>query len=65
MYVPPPTDTVPPPLSERIAAEELPDVVTVRFLAFVVPPPVVCMPPELSSEVVIVVSEILTVVPLP
>ena len=48
-----------------VAADELPEVVTVRFSAFVVPPPVVCIPPELSFVVVIVESEIFTVVPLP
>lgn len=35
------TFTVPPPLSDLMAADELPEVVTVRLLAFVVPPPVV------------------------
>ena len=62
VYVPPSTFTVPPPRSERIAAEELPFVSTVRLLAFVVPPPVVCIPPELSSVVVIAESDMLTVV---
>ena len=33
--------------------------------AFIVPPPVVWMPPELSAVVVMVESEILTVVPVP
>ena len=48
-----------------MAADELPEVVTVRFSAFVVPPPVVWMPPELSAVVVMVESEMLTVVPAP
>ena len=48
-----------------MAADELPEVVTVRFSAFVVPPPVVWMPPELSTVVVMVESEMLTVVPAP
>ena len=46
VYDPPVTVTVPPPLSERIAAEELPLVLMVRFSAFIVPPPVVIRPPE-------------------
>lgn len=48
-----------------MAAEELPLVVTIRSLAMVVPPPAVWMPPELSAVVVMVESEMLTVVPLP
>ena len=48
-----------------MAAEDLPLVSTVRFDAFVTPPPVVMMPPEPSPVVVIVLSEIMTVVPSP
>ena len=48
-----------------MAALELPEVSTVRSLALVVPPPVVWMPPELSAVVVMVESEMFTVVPLP
>ena len=48
-----------------MAAEELPFVSTVRLVALVVPPPVVWMPPELSFWVVMVESEMFTVVPLP
>ena len=44
--MPPVTVTVPPPRSDRIAAEELPLVSMVRFSAFIVPPPVVIRPPE-------------------
>ena len=57
--------TVPPPRSDLIAAEELPDVLIVRFSAFMVPPPVVMSPPEQLPEVSITLSEILTVVPSP
>lgn len=35
------TFTVPPTMSDQMAADELSEVVTVRLLAFVVPPPVV------------------------
>ena len=56
--------TVPPPRSERMAALEVPAVVTVRLDAFMIPPPVVMMPPELSLAVSMVESEILIVVPL-
>ena len=59
------TFTVPPPRSERIAAEELPLVETVRLSAFIVAPPVVIRPPELLPVVVMVVLETFTVVPLP
>ena len=48
-----------------LISSELPEVVTVRFLAFVVPPPAVWMPPELSLGVVMVEFEMFTVVPLP
>ena len=65
MYAPPLTLTVPPPRSERMAADELPEVSTTKLLALVVPPPVVWMPPELSVVGVMVESEIFTVVPLP
>lgn len=57
------TMTVPPPRSERMAALEVPAVVIVRFLAFMMPPPVVMMPPELSFSVSMVESEMLIVVP--
>ena len=57
------TVTVPPPRSERIAALDVPAVVMVRFSAFIMPPPVVMIPPELSLLVVMVESEMLTVVP--
>ena len=59
------TVTVPPPLSDRMAAEELPLVSMVRLEAFMVPPPVVMRPPEQLPEVVITESEMLTVVPSP
>ena len=48
-----------------MAADELPEVSTTKLLALVVPLPVVWMPPELSAVVVMVESEIFTVVPLP
>lgn len=65
VYVPPSTLTVPPPRSDLMAADELPEVVTVRLDALVVPPPVVCIPPELSAVVVITESDIFTTVELP
>ena len=48
-----------------MAVDELPEVSTTKLLALVVPLPVVWMPPELSAVVVMVESEIFTVVPLP
>ena len=59
------TFTVPPPRSERMAAEELPVVETSRLVAFSVAPPVVIRPPELLPVVRMVELETLTVVPLP
>ncbi len=59
------TVTVPPPRSVRMAALELLEVLMVRLVAFMVPPPVVIMPPEHPFEVVMVESEMFTVVPLP
>ena len=64
-YVPPSTVTVPPPLSDLIAAEELPVVWIERLEAFIVPPPVVMRPPEQFPDVVITESLIFTVVPSP
>ena len=49
--------------AERMAALEVPAVVMVRLVAFIVPPPVVMIPPELSLVVSMVESEMLTVVP--
>ena len=48
-----------------MGADEPPDVVTVRLLAYVTPPPVVIMPPEPEPVVVMVVSLTVTVVPSP
>ena len=59
------TLTVPPPLSDLIAADELPSVSIVRFVAFIVPPPVVMRPPEQLFFVYMYESEILTTVPSP
>ena len=64
-YTPPSTVTVPPPRSDRMAADELPLVKTRRFLAFIVPPPVVIRPPEQLPRVSMTESEMLTVVPSP
>ena len=55
---------VPPPRSERIAAEELPEVVIFKFEALIVPPPVTMIPPELFEVVLIAVSE-MSIVELP
>ena len=49
---------VPPPRSERIAAEEFPEVEILRFVAVKVPPPVTMIPPELFALVLIAVSAI-------
>ena len=65
LKLPPDTDTVPPPLSLRIAAAEFPSVSTVRLEAAREAPPVVIIPPELSAVVLIVLSLTLTFVPLP
>ena len=48
-----------------MAAEELPDVLIVRFSAFMVPPPVVMSPPEQFPLVSITESAMLTTVPSP
>ena len=62
---PPVTVTISPPLSDLMAADELPEVFIVTLVAFIVPPPVVISPPEQLPDVSIVESDILTVVPSP
>ena len=52
---------VPPPLSDLMGAEELPEVTAVTLSAVRVPPPVTMMAPELLAVVVISESEMLTV----
>ena len=51
--------------TSQSAAEESPEVVTVRLLALVVPPLVVCSPPEWSAVAAMVEFEIVTAVPTP
>ena len=56
---------MPPPLSDLMAADDVPEVFTVRLLAIVVPPPVVIIPPALFPVVVIFELEIFIVEPSP